>query len=84
MPTNAKKRRESPTIKNDLINIAMPIENPTSPSLYSLFHGLRNVRTKSGREKSCKNAVLTDIKYAISPRGASKNQNCKNKRGRVR
>lgn len=53
----------------------IPIEKPTSPSLYSFFRGLKKVRISSGRENSSKNALLICPKYLISRTGDSRNQN---------
>jgi len=46
------KNSKSTTIKTDFTAIPMTIENPTKPSLYSFFMGLKNVLTKSGRENN--------------------------------
>lgn len=45
----------------------MPIENSTNPSLYSFFHGLKNVLTRIGKESNCKNAVLREAKKESNP-----------------
>ena len=53
---SANKRRlnniVSTKINRVLIKIPIPIENPTKPSLYSFFQGLKYVFTKIGREES--------------------------------
>lgn len=62
----------------------MPMENPTRPSLYSFFQGLKNVFTKSGRENSSRNALFSEPKKARRPTGASKNQNLRKTKGRLK
>jgi hypothetical protein len=50
--SNKKRKTTSITIKPDLMIIPIAIENPTSPSLYSFFNGLKNVRRKRGSENN--------------------------------
>lgn len=54
--------------------IPMPIENPTSPFLYSFFTGLKKVRNSMGTEKKSKNAPLKALKYLRIEKGACPNQ----------
>ena len=62
-------------IANVFINIPMPIENPTKPSRYSFFQGLKNVLTRSGREKSLRSAWLSEVKKINNTIGISVYQN---------
>lgn len=57
-----KKIMLSTIIKTSFITIPIPIENPTKPFLYSFFIGQKNVRIKSGKENSCKNAIFSEAK----------------------
>jgi hypothetical protein len=68
----------------DFTNIPIPIENPTNPFLYSLFHGLKKVLIKSGRENNCKKALFSDPKKPKMPMGASRYQNLRNAIGSVK
>ncbi|MCL5438553.1 MAG: hypothetical protein M1268_01015 [Patescibacteria group bacterium] len=74
----SKNNTKSTRITHVLISIPIPIENPTNPCLYSFFHGLKKVLTKSVRENNLSNAELTEAKNEKSDFGASKNQNFKN------
>lgn len=47
-------------IRSDLTAIPMPIENPTKPSRYSFFSGLKKVWIRIGREKSWKKALFNE------------------------
>lgn len=62
----------------------MAIENLTSPGRYSFLRGLKKVFTKSGNEKSCKNAPLSETKNLKSATGLSMNQNLRNITGSTR
>ncbi|MCL4418902.1 hypothetical protein M1146_02235 [Patescibacteria group bacterium] len=77
---NASKIR-SAKITKVLINIPMPIENPTKPFLYSFFQGLKYVFIKRDRETSLRNDLFKDPKKTINPLGASRNQNFKKTNG---
>lgn len=89
MKINSEVKRSSnkiisAKITNVFIEIPINIENPTSPFLYSFFHGLKYVFTKIGREKRLRNALFKEAKKPISPFGASKNQNLKTNMGRLK
>jgi 5-formyltetrahydrofolate cyclo-ligase len=78
------KSNKSKTIKNDFITIPMPREKPTSPCRYSFLRGLKKVLTKRGREKSSKNALLSEAKNPRILSGASTNQNLRKIKGSKR
>lgn len=80
----ANIRKISTIITNVFINIPIAIEKPIRPFLYSFFQGKKNVFIKRGREKIPKKAELKEAKKEIKPRGASKNQNLKNIKGRFK
>lgn len=61
----------------------MPLATPTMPLRYSFFQGLKNVFTRRGRENNDKKALFNETKYFINPKGASRNQNLKNSKGRA-
>lgn len=71
--TNNTSRSKKINILLTIIPIA--IENPTRPSRYSFFHGLKKVKSRIRRDKNFIAAVLSDAKYSMSPTGASINQN---------
>lgn len=77
-------RKVSTIITNAFINIPIAIEKPIKPFLYSFFQGKKKVFIKRGREKIPKKAELKETKKEIKPRGASKNQNLKNIKGRFK
>lgn len=60
------------------------MENPTRPSLYSFFHGLKKVLTSSGRENNFNRLLFNELKNKNKEKGASKNQNLRNVNGRSR
>ena len=80
----ANNRTISAMITNVFTNIPIAIEKPTKPFLYSFFQGLKNVFIRSGRENNCKKALFKEAKKEIKPRGASKNQNLRNIKGRFK
>lgn len=66
-----ENKNKSKRIKKVLINIPIPIEKTTSPSLYSFFKGLKKVFKNKGREKRFKNALFKELKNNKIPIGAS-------------
>jgi hypothetical protein len=59
------------------------IENPTRPSRYSFFQGLKKVLSIKGSEKTPKKALFKEAKNLKIFRGASKYQNFKKIRGNL-
>jgi len=80
----SKNIKISAKMTSVLINMPIPIEKPTSPSLYSFFHGRKYVFSKSGREKSRRNALLREVKKVKRATGASIYQNFRNTNGKDR
>lgn len=76
-----RKRTKSAKITKLFIKIPIALEKPTSPCLYSFFHGLKYVFTRRGTEKSSKNALFNEAKKLKSEMGASINQNFKKFKG---
>ena len=70
-------------IRNVLIKIPIPMENPTKPFRYSFFSGLKKVLMKVGSEKRTKKASLRERKNLRIPTGASRYQNFKKRNGRT-
>lgn len=64
----------SANITNSLIKIPMTIENPTKPSLYSFFQGLKKVFIKRGNDTSWIKNLFKEIKNLKTEIGTSKNQ----------
>lgn len=77
-------RKISARITKVLMNIPIKIENPTNPSLYSFFQGLKYVFTKRVKENKLRNALLREPKNLKIPKGASQYQNFKNIKGRLK
>lgn len=73
----------SEMIKPVLTNTPRAREKPTNPGLYSFLSGLKNVWIKRGKEKSRRNALLTEAKNCKSASGLSKNQNLRKIIGNV-
>jgi hypothetical protein len=59
------------------------MENPTKPSRYSFFQGLKKVLSIKGSEKTPKKALFKEAKNRNIFRGASKYQNFKKIRGNL-
>ena len=59
------------------------IENPTKPSRYSFFQGLKKVLNIKGSEKTPKKALFKEAKNLKIFRGASKYQSFKKIRGNL-
>lgn len=57
------------------------MENPTNPSRYSFFQGLKKVLSIKGSEKTPKKALFKEAKNRSIFRGASKYQNLRIKKG---
>src|SRR3989344_3079453 len=72
---NNENKTKSTAINSVLKAIPIIMENLTSPSLYSFFHGLKNVFTIRGSEKALKNDLFRFKKYPKRRTGASKYQN---------
>ncbi len=65
-------------------NIPIAIEKSTNPFLYSFFHGRKYVFIRRGRDKSESRDWLRVEKNLIIFNGASRYQNFKKTKGRVR
>lgn len=79
-----RSKQRSAKIMKLLINIPIAMENPTNPSLYSFFNGLKYVLTKRGSEKRWMEALLSDAKKLTSTTGASMYQNLRKIKGKDR
>ena len=75
--TKPTSRTKSANIKRLLIVIPIKIENPTNPSRYSFFQGLKKVFSIRGKEKTPIKALFKDIKKLRIFLGASRYQNFK-------
>lgn len=73
--------KRSTAIRTDFTKIPIPIENVTSPFLYSFLRGLKNVRTKRGKDKRSIMYLLSEMKKVMSPITASTYQNFRRKKG---
>lgn len=69
------KITKSARIKRLLTAIPIKIENPTKPSRYSFFQGLKKVFNIKDKEKTPKNVLFKDMKNLRIFFGASKYQN---------
>lgn len=74
----------SAAITNVFMNIPIAIEKSTNPFLYSFFQGLKKVFIRRGRDKSESRDALRVEKNIIILNGASRYQNFKKTKGRVR
>lgn len=72
--SRVKKTTMSASITQNFINIPIPIEKPTKPSLYSFFHGLKKVFIKSDKDTNCKKYLFKERKNFITEIGTSMNQ----------
>lgn len=72
---SSAKINKSTEINRVLSAIPINIENLTNPSLYSFFHGLKNVFSIKGTENALKKDLLRVKKYFKILNGASKYQN---------
>ncbi|MCL4354934.1 hypothetical protein M1349_05765 [Patescibacteria group bacterium] len=76
-----KKSTKSASITNVFINIPIPMEKPTNPSLYSFFQGLKYVLTRRGNDRTFKILLFNDEKNKKTDNGISKNQNFRKTNG---
>lgn len=74
----------SATITKVFINIPIAIEKSTNPFLYSFFQGLKKVLIRRGRDRSESRDAFKEEKNLIIFIGASRYQNFKKTKGRVR
>jgi len=74
----------SARITKVFINIPIAIEKTTRPFLYSFFQGLKKVFIRRGRDKSESRDEFRDEKNLRIFIGASRYQNFKKTKGRVR
>jgi len=81
--TRPARRTKSAKIKRLLIVIPIKIENPTNPSRYSFFQGLKKVLSIRGKEKTPIKVLFKDMKKLRIFLGASRYQNFKISRRNV-
>lgn len=74
----------SATITKVFKNIPIAIEKSTSPFLYSFFQGLKKVFISKGSDRSESKDEFRDVKNLIILNGASRYQNFRKTKGRVR